>query len=85
MLAALWVSVESGWARAGGGGLHAGALEAALRPLERSTREVTHFTATKLLFFDLRAPLLGELYARSVDEPPEQARSLPMRGASHCA
>ena len=40
MLAALWQSVASGWARAGGGGLRAGALEAALQPLGRSAREV---------------------------------------------
>ena len=102
MLAALWQSVASGWARAGGGGLRAGALEAALLPLGRSAREVacrnhypsltltrgglpatpnpdtpntltltlalalTHeqvasFAATRLIFYELRAPLLGAL------------------------
>ena len=40
MLAALWQSVANGCARAGGGGLRAGALEAALQPLGRSAREV---------------------------------------------
>jgi hypothetical protein len=34
--------------------------------------QVARFAATRLLFFELRGPLLGELYARSVDEPPEQ-------------
>ena len=76
MLAALWQSVASGWARAGGGGLRAGALEAALQPLGRSAREVASFAATRLIFYELRAPLLGELYARSVDEPPEQMAAL---------
>ena len=61
MLAALWQSVASGWARAGGGGLRAGALEAALLPLGRSAREVASFAATRLIFYELRAPLLGAL------------------------
>ena len=48
MLAALWESVATGWARAGGGGLRAGALEAALRPLGRSAREVPSLVAPRL-------------------------------------
>ena len=60
MLAALWEAADRGWARvSGGGGLRAGELEAALPPLARSGRAVAQFAATRLIFYDLRGPLLG--------------------------
>ena len=76
MLLALWEEVERGWTRMSSQGLREGALARALRPLERSARELLQFTATRLIFFDMRGPLVGELYLKSVHDPPEQMAAL---------
>ena len=76
MLVALWEEVERGWARVSSQGLRPDALDQALKSLDRSAGELLQFAATRLIFWDLRVPLLGELYLRSVSDPPEQMAAL---------
>ena len=63
-------------ARVSSQGLRPGALDEALKSLDRTEGELLQFVATRLIFWDLRTPLLGELYLRSVSDPPEQMAAL---------
>ena len=76
-LSSLWQQIANGWRRAvGAGGLQPAALDKALLTLRRQAAVLAEYIATRLVAWDLRSELGGNLYLPSAREPPQQMHNL---------